>query len=320
MSDQEREARRESATRGDEFDLRFGVQLPPTTTDLRSHLKLVEAAEAGGLDLVGIQDHPYQPRYLDTLSLLAMLLARTARLRFFPDVANLPLRPPAILAKAIASLDILSGGRVELGIGAGGYWGAIRTLGVEPQSSRDALAALEEAIPLMRAIWSEAREVSLDGRFYRLEAANTGPEPAHPIGIWIGALGPRSFRLTGRLADGWAAPIPSYLPYEAWADAQRTIDESARAAGRDPRRITRIAQLVGTVTEGSGPEWSATGTEPIRASAEQWATILAHLREELGFDTFVFWPERPSVEQVEHFAKEVVPAVREAVEEKGSGE
>jgi alkanesulfonate monooxygenase SsuD/methylene tetrahydromethanopterin reductase-like flavin-dependent oxidoreductase (luciferase family) len=295
-------------------ELRFGVSLPPrAAVDLRSHLGLVEGAEAGGLELVGIMDHPYLPRDHDTLSLLAFLLARTERLRFFPDVAALPLRPPAMLAKAMASLDILSDGRVELGIGAGGYWDRIHSFGGERRSARDALAALEEAISLIRAIWSGAAGHSLDGRFYRLDAASTGPRPAHPIGIWIGAVGPRAFRLTGRLADGWAAPIPSYLPYEAWADAQRTIDESARAAGRDPRRITRIAQLVGTITDDPGPEWTGTGADPIRASAEQWAAILAHLHQKVGFDSFVLWPERATVEQIERFARQVAPSTRRLV-------
>jgi alkanesulfonate monooxygenase SsuD/methylene tetrahydromethanopterin reductase-like flavin-dependent oxidoreductase (luciferase family) len=292
-------------------ELRFGVSLPPRARDLDAHLELIEAAEAGGLDLVGVMDHPYIPRDLDTFSLLAALLARTERLRFFPDVAALPLRPPAVLAKAIASMDILSGGRIELGIGAGGYWDRLHGFGAERRTTGDALAALEEAIGLIRAVWSGASGVSRAGRFYRLEAANTGPVPAHPIGIWVGAQGPRALRLTGRLADGWAAPIPSYLPYQDWGQAQQTIDESARATGRDPRQITRIAQLVGTVTDDPGPEWTPCGADPIRASAEQWAKLLARLARELRFDTFVFWPERPTVQQVQRFAGQVVPHTRQ---------
>src|ERR1043165_3483093 len=88
-------------------------------------LEQVLAAERGGLDLVGIQDHPYQRRFLDTFSLLAFLAARTSRVRLFPDVANLPLRHPALLAKAAASIDVLSDGRFELGLGAGAFWDAI---------------------------------------------------------------------------------------------------------------------------------------------------------------------------------------------------
>jgi alkanesulfonate monooxygenase SsuD/methylene tetrahydromethanopterin reductase-like flavin-dependent oxidoreductase (luciferase family) len=291
--------------------LRFGVSLQPLAADLHAHLEAASAAEAGGLELVGIQDHPYQPRYLDTLSLIGVLLARTSRLRFFPDVANLPLRPPAMLAKAAATLDLLSGGRFELGLGAGGYWDAIQRYGGGRRDPRAATAALEEAISLIRALWSPAREVDLDGRYYRLHHAAAGPAPAHPIGIWIGALGPRAFRVTGRLGDGWAAPIPSYLPYQDWPGAQEEIDEAARAAGRDPGEITRIAQPVGTITDAPGPPWHAAGAEPIRANASQWAAILARLAREQRFDTFIFWPQRQSVDQIRRFAEQVAPHTRE---------
>lgn len=109
--------------------LRFGVSLPPDIAHIDAHAELVTVAERGGLDLIGIQDHPYAPRQLDTFSLIGTLLARTTRVSFFADVANLPLRPPAMLAKAVASLDVLSGGRMELGLGAGGYWDAIESFG-----------------------------------------------------------------------------------------------------------------------------------------------------------------------------------------------
>jgi alkanesulfonate monooxygenase SsuD/methylene tetrahydromethanopterin reductase-like flavin-dependent oxidoreductase (luciferase family) len=285
--------------------------LLPTAADLDIHLEAALAAEAGGLELVGIQDHPYAPRFLDTLSLIGFLLARTSRLRFFPDVANLPLRPPAMLAKAATSLDLLSGGRFELGLGAGGYWGPIERYGGGRRSRSEAVAALEEAIGLIRALWSSSREVEVDGRYYRLHRAAAGPVPAHPIGIWVGALGPSAFRLTGRLGDGWAAPIPSYLPYQDWPGAQEEIDEAARAAARDPAEITRIAQLVGTVTDAPGPPWRAVGAEPIRANASQWASILARLAREQRFDTFIFWPEHQSVDQIRRFAEQVAPHTRE---------
>src|SRR6266511_2780155 len=91
--------------------------------------QLFGPADRSRLDLVGIQDHPYQRRFLDTLALIETLLAETRRVRVFPDVANLPLRPPATLAKEAASLDVLSGGRFELGLGAGAFWDAIEAMG-----------------------------------------------------------------------------------------------------------------------------------------------------------------------------------------------
>jgi alkanesulfonate monooxygenase SsuD/methylene tetrahydromethanopterin reductase-like flavin-dependent oxidoreductase (luciferase family) len=294
--------------------LRFGVSLPPVVRPLSDHVELVRAAEMAGLDLVGIMDHPYQPRYLDTLALIGQLLAHTERIIVFPDVADLPLRPPAVLAKTAATLDLLSNGRFELGLGAGGYWQAISTLGVQRLSGRESVDALEEAIGVIRAVWSGERGVQLDGTHYSLHGANTGPRPAHGVGIWVGAQGPRTLALTGRLADGWAAPIPSYLPYEHWADAQRRIDVAAREAGRSPDQIRRIAQVVGTVTDKPGVPWQPTGADPIRGTAGQWAEVIAFLTTELGFDTVVFWPEQASVEQIDRFGREVVAAVFDATD------
>src|SRR3989442_1444521 len=121
-------------------DLRFGFFPTPNAND-----PLIETAlhvERLGLDYIGIQDHPYQRRFVDTWTLLSMIAARTTRISVFPDVASLPLRPPAVLAKAAASLDVLSGGRVELGLGAGGFWDAIEAYGGPRRSPGEALAAL----------------------------------------------------------------------------------------------------------------------------------------------------------------------------------
>lgn len=91
-------------------------------------MQLARFADQIGLDLVGIQDHPYQPQFLDTWTLLSALARATERIRLVPDVINLPLRPPAVLARATAGLDILSGGRVELGLGSGAFFDAVVSL------------------------------------------------------------------------------------------------------------------------------------------------------------------------------------------------
>src|SRR4051794_41347453 len=104
----------------------FGVFPPPNAEDRDQILEQVLTADREGLDLVGIQDHPYQRRFLETFSLIAFLAARTERVRFFPDVANLPLRQPGVLAKTAATIDLLSGGGPLPtrppggGVGAGG--------------------------------------------------------------------------------------------------------------------------------------------------------------------------------------------------------
>jgi alkanesulfonate monooxygenase SsuD/methylene tetrahydromethanopterin reductase-like flavin-dependent oxidoreductase (luciferase family) len=291
--------------------MQFGFSLLPTA-DLRTHLALVDAAEEGGLDLVGVQDHPYAPRLVETFSLIATLLARTERLRFFPDVAALPLRPAPMLAQTAATLDVLSGGRFELGLGAGGNWDGIASMGVPRLRSRQATDALAEAIAVLRALWSPGT-ADVPGEYHSVTGVRTGPLPAHPIRIWVGSQGPRSFALTGRLADGWAAPIPSYLPYEAWPAANETISRAAADAGRDPAEVLRMAQLVGTITDSPGDRDSTEareGSAPVRGTADQWASLIARLAAEQPFRCFVFWPEEGTVDQVERFAREVVPAVR----------
>lgn len=288
--------------------MQFGFSLLPTA-DLGLHRELVAAAEDGGLDLVGIQDHPYAPALLDTFALIPTLLAHTSRIRFFPDVATLPLRPAAMLAQTCASLDLLSGGRFELGLGAGGYRQAIESMGAPSLRPGQAITALEEAIHVLRATWAPGAARAL-GEFHSVDGVEHGPGPAHPIDIWVGAQKARTFGVTGRLADGWAAPIASYLPYEAWPAANAVIDEAARAAGRDPADVLRIAQLVGTITDEPGDESAHTGSAPIRGTVDQWAAVIHRFATEQPFRCVIFWPERQEVSQVDRFAREVVPAVR----------
>jgi alkanesulfonate monooxygenase SsuD/methylene tetrahydromethanopterin reductase-like flavin-dependent oxidoreductase (luciferase family) len=284
--------------------VRFGWFLVPEAADPPGLVEQVRLAERAGVDLVGIQDHPYQRRFLDTFSLLAALAAATERVGLFPDVANLPLRHPAMLAKAAASIDLLSGGRFELGLGAGSFWDAIVAMGGPRRSPGEAVEALEEAVALLRLLWSDQRSVRFTGRHYRVAGVRPGPAPAHPIGIWVGAYGPRMLRLVGRLADGWV-PSASYLPPERLADAQARIDDAAAAAGRDPAAIRRLYNLSGRIGPGGGGF--------LDGPPGQWVEQLLPLVVETGMDTFVLGPSESPASQLQVFAAEVAPALREAV-------
>src|SRR5512133_2943614 len=172
--------------------IKFGLSITPAADQLHQIIELIQAAEASGLDYIAIQDHPYNRTYLDTWTLMSFLAAQTERIRFFPDVANLPLRPPAMLAKSAATLDRLSGGRVELGIGGGACWDAIAAMGgSKPASPNETVEAFEEAIQVIRLAWSSERGVTFPGQYYQLKGYQPGPAPAHPIGIWVGAGKPR---------------------------------------------------------------------------------------------------------------------------------
>jgi alkanesulfonate monooxygenase SsuD/methylene tetrahydromethanopterin reductase-like flavin-dependent oxidoreductase (luciferase family) len=284
--------------------LEFGVFVVPTSADLALAREQAATADELGLDLIGIQDHPYQWRYLETWALIADLLARTERVRVFPDVANLPLRGPAMIAKQAASLDVLSDGRFELGLGAGAFWEPIRAMGGPVRSGGEALKALEEAMHIIRLFWSGERTIGFDGEHYSVRGLHPGPPPAHPIGIWLGVGKPKALALTGRLADGWV-PSLSWATPELVPDMQRRIDETAAAAGRQPSEIRRVLNVNGLITDGPVGEL-------VEGPPDHWVETLTRFAVELGFDTFVLWPSQSPLEQLERFGREVVPAVRAA--------
>jgi alkanesulfonate monooxygenase SsuD/methylene tetrahydromethanopterin reductase-like flavin-dependent oxidoreductase (luciferase family) len=282
--------------------LEFGLSLAPESANVELLRRVAVRADELGLDVIGIQDHPYQWRFLDTWTLIADLLARTERVRLFPDVANLPLRPPAMLAKQAATLDVLSEGRFELGLGAGAFWEAIAAMGGPVRSGGEALQALEEAIHVIRAFWSGERTIGVEGEFYAVRGLHPGPAPAHPIGIWLGVGKPRALALTGRLADGWV-PSLSWATPDVVPELQGRIDEAATDAGREPADIRRVYNVGGTIVD--GPTRGV-----LHGSPEHWSETLAGFATELGFDTFVFWPEGDAFEQAERYATEVVPRLR----------
>ena len=281
-------------------DVTFGYFLIPNATD--PLLETAREIEARGLDWIGIQDHPYQRRFVDTWSLLGAIAGTTTRVGLFPDVANLPLRPPAMMAKAAASLDVLSEGRFELGLGAGNFWDAIEAYGGPRRTPHDALAALEEAVQVIRMVWSGERNLRFTGEHYRLAGAHSGPVPVHPIGIWLGVYGPRALQLAGRLSDGW---VPSLRGETAFlSEGAARIDEAANAAGRDPAQIRRVLNVNGQISDGRREGL-------LRGPTDQWVDELTDLAVGYGFDTFLFWGEGD--DQLPRFAEEVAPAVRAQV-------
>jgi alkanesulfonate monooxygenase SsuD/methylene tetrahydromethanopterin reductase-like flavin-dependent oxidoreductase (luciferase family) len=267
--------------------VQFGVFITPDATQPQRAMDRAVLADELGFDIIGVQDHPYQRRFFDTWTLLVAMAMRTKRVTVFPDVANLPLRPPAVLAKAAASLDILSGGRFELALGAGGFWDAIKGMGGPVRTPGESVAALEEAIQVIRLMWSGERGLRFDGKFYQLAGAQSGPVPAHQIGIWVGAYKPRMLSLIGRIADGWV-PSLGYVQPADLGEANKRIDAAAAAAGRDPKAIRRLVN---------------TGFQP--------AEVVAALVLDFGIDTVLISDEPAAMRE---FASEVAPRVREQVE------
>ena len=282
-------------------DLAFGSFITPANADPQRPVGLARLSEEVGLDLVTFQDHPYQPAFLDTWTLLSWVAASTSRIHVAGNVLNLPLRPPAVLARAVASLDLLSGGRVALGLGAGGFWDPIVAMGGERKTPGESVDSLSEAIDVIRELWNtgDRRAVRVEGKHQRVVGAKRGPAPAHDVPIWLGAYKPRMLRLVAEKADGWLPSLP-YLKPGDLARANATIDEAATAAGRDPSEIRRLLNL---------------GEPP--ASTQEWVDQLVALALEDGIGTFIAMADDPAV--LTRFGEEVAPAVREAVAaERGS--
>src|SRR3984893_68007 len=228
---------------------------------------------------------------------MSFVARRTGRVRLAANVLSLPLRPPAVLARALASLDILSHGRAELGLGAGMAWDAIEAMAGRRLGPGDVGEAVEEGIQVIRALWDAGKRggARFEGEHYRLAGALRGPAPVHDISIWVGAFKPRMLRLVGRLGDGWLPTLGGLKPGDL-AAGNAIIDAAAAGAGREPQAIRRLLHL-------------GTYEAPVRERAAE----LARLALEDGIATFIVTANDPRT--MRDFATEVAPRVREAVEE-----
>lgn len=287
-------------------DLLFGVFITPVAQPAQQAVELAVVAEQAGLDLATFQDHPYQPRFHDTWTLLSYIAARTQRIRISANVHNLPLRQPAVLARSAASLDLLSGGRFEMALGAGGFWDAIAAMGGRRLSPGESIEALGEAIQIMRMLWDteERSGARLNGKFYQVNGAKRGPAPAHKIEIWVGAYKPRILALTGQLADGWV-PSLAYLErgLPSLGRMSQHIDEAAEAAGRPAASVRRMLNI--------GGQFSPNENGLLNGPPGMWAEQLAEMTFQYGTSTFILAVDDAAV--IERFAKEVAPATRELV-------
>jgi alkanesulfonate monooxygenase SsuD/methylene tetrahydromethanopterin reductase-like flavin-dependent oxidoreductase (luciferase family) len=275
----------------------FGVALPASRHRVAETVEAARIADELGADLVTVADHPYLPDELETHALLGLLVGQTERALVAPNVASLALRPPAMLAKAAATLQMVSGGRFVLGLGAGGQDERMLGFGGQPPT----VGALDEAVPLIRRLWTGA-PVDHEGTHFRLAQAQLAPPP-QPVPIWIGAFKPRMLALTGRHADGWL-PTNAYLDLADVPGMQGRVDRGASDAGRDPARIRRVFNVMGVVSD----EVPVRNDRKLNGPAGHWVTALRDYRVRLGFDSIVFWPVRGDVrDQVRLFFEKVRP-------------
>ena len=284
--------------------LQFGTFITPRNAAPEQVVALAQQSETLGYDLVTFQDHPYQPAFLDTWTLMAWVAGQTERIHIAANVLNLPLRSPVVLGRSAASLDLLSNGRLDLALGAGAFWDAIAAMGGRRLAPGEAVDALSEAIDVIRGMLDTGAStpLHLDGSYYPVDGAERGPTPLHDIPIWLGALKPRMLRLIGQKADGWLPSIGYMKPGEFRA-GNRIIDQAARDAGRDPREIRRLVNISG--------QFAASNGGFLVGPSAQWVDELLPLVLEDGVGTFILMADDANL--MAQFAQEVAPALREAV-------
>ena len=293
--------------------LRFGIGIDSAAAGFEPSLDLARQADNMGLDYLAVPDRPFRPADLDAWTLLTYLLAQTEWISVVPDVANLRLRPPAMLAKAAASLAAMADGRVQLGVGAGlppAPAAALAAPGEAGLDAGDPVAFTEEAVAVLRRVLrGEAVTAdSADPARHRASGRVAGPTPPDPVEIWIGAAKPRMLALVGRTGEGWVCPMNVDVPPQEAARGHALIDVAARAAGRDPGEVRRIYNVLGSVD-------SSRQSRGLAGTVNVWIDALSRWALGMGFDTFVFWPEGDQTAQLKLFADEVVPGVRDRVAE-----
>jgi alkanesulfonate monooxygenase SsuD/methylene tetrahydromethanopterin reductase-like flavin-dependent oxidoreductase (luciferase family) len=292
----------------------FGFGGHTAVADVSALLRLTQQADRDGLDLFSLWDHLYLGDQLDAYAAVGFVLGRTQQISGLVNVTNLPTRPAPLLARTVTSLSALSGGRVVLGLGAGGRWNRIADFGVPPLSPGAAVEAFEEAIVLTRLLAGGGPPVTYEGRYYRVNEIEPAPAPAPPV--WTGSNGPKSLAVTGRVADGW---IPGYAAdwlSQRYRESRPIIDEAAASAGRDPRHIRTIYNFPGRITDRPLAATRDGDGRWIGGSVGQWVEELTGAVLEHGASGFILFPPEhaePSDAVLGQWAREIVPAVREAI-------
>ncbi|WP_297625450.1 LLM class flavin-dependent oxidoreductase [Nocardia sp.] len=298
----------------------FGFGAHSTIDDHAQLLRMAQQADSDGLDIVSLSDHPYIGERVDAYAALGFILGGTQHISGLANVTNLPTRPAPMLARTVAGLSALSGGRIVLGMGAGGLWDRISAMGVAPLSPAEAVEAFEEAIVLIRKLSGGGAPVTFHGKHYRVDQVEPSPVPAPPV--WTGSVGRKSLAATGRVADGWLPGHAADWLSERYRSSRPIIDEAAAAAGREPADIRTIFNFQGRITTSPLPATRDADGRWIGGNAEQWVeelttAVLDH--DASGFIVFAPGGGPQDLESLKRWGRDIVPAVREAIAKENTG-
>ncbi|HEX2739854.1 MAG TPA: LLM class flavin-dependent oxidoreductase [Rubrobacter sp.] len=306
----------------------YGAHLPLIALSgrrwsLRSLLEYTELAERLGFSALSANDHLLFPRpWLDGPTAMAAVLARTGEMALATTVALPVVRGPVALAKSLAALDLLSGGRLVVGVGPGSSARDYDAAGI-PFGER--WKRLEEAVQAMRVLWNREGP-AFEGEFYSTEGIVLEPYPAQQPGppIWIGSWGSEAgLRRTARLGDGWLASAYNTTP-EAFANALGRLGELLSAAGKDPDHFPNaVATMFFYVTEDrtiagriirevlsptlNRPEQEVSQRLLVGSPGECAEKLAAY--QGARAQRIYLWPVKDELRQLEIFMERVAPAV-----------
>jgi alkanesulfonate monooxygenase SsuD/methylene tetrahydromethanopterin reductase-like flavin-dependent oxidoreductase (luciferase family) len=282
----------------------YGVGVPAMAAPGDDPARFAQEAERLGYDFVSAADHPCGGNSsYETTTMLTWIAASTSQIKVASRVLAVPFRRPAMVAKLAASLDLLSGGRFILGLGAGYSDDEITALGGPALSPAEKIDGLAEAIQVIRGAWTHSGYTQR-GRHHSVRDLEMEPKPTRPIPVWLGAFGPRALAVTGKLADGWI-PSLGYMPVEEIPVMRRRIDAAAEAAGRRPDEIRGILNVGIRIDPDAEPQ-----PDVVTGSAKQ---VVSQLRDllGLGFTGFNFIVDSPDLTaNMQRIAEEVLPVLR----------
>lgn len=228
----------------------FGIHVGHMGGPLAEMRRLWTFADEAGFDWFSVSDHvqesPPQGGHLDcfeSISIMTAAAVETRRVRIGSLVYCVLYRHPGMLASALTSIDHLSGGRVECGIGAGWHEIEARAFGIPFPSIGVREDMLEEAAQILRLLFDPGvKRADFAGQHFRLERAPNNPKPLQRrLPIWIGGSGEkRTLRAAARYADGWNAP---YLGPDVWKKKSAVLDAWCEKEGRDPRTVLRTVNV-----------------------------------------------------------------------------
>ena len=286
--------------------MRLGVDLPTAAVPVADTVAAARRAEALGFDFVSSTDHPANTTPSnETWTQLTWVAACTARIAVASRVLAAPFRNPVLLAKMAETLHRLSGGRLILGLGAGGSDAELAALGCPPLAGPAKIEALTEAVTVVRGVWT-SDAFTFSGRHHTVRAVAIEPRPSAPIPLWLGTFGPRALAITGAYADGWI-PSLGYAPETELPAMIERVRRSAVDSGRRPSAVEAILNVEVRIEHGRDHHDGDALVGPGAYLLERLQSFL-----EMGFDGFNFIVRGPDSErQHRMLAEHVVPALRE---------